>query len=66
MVVRPRVPFSRPKPLSTVPDLTLLETPVMLNLDSVGRLCLFRHFLPDRVDVGSVKIASTVPTPTPN
>ena len=66
MVVRPRVPFSRPKPLCTVPDLTLLETPVMLNLDSVSPLCLFGHFFPDRIDVGSVKIASAVPTPTPN
>jgi hypothetical protein len=52
--------------LSTVPELTLLETPVMLNLDSVSRFCLFRHFFPDRIDVGSVKIASAVPTPTPN
>jgi hypothetical protein len=38
----------------------------MLNLDGVSRFCLFRHFFPDRINVGSVKIASAVPTPTPN
>ena len=66
MVVRPIVPFSKPKTLSNVPKLTLLEAPVMLNLDSVRRFCHFRHFFPDRIDIGPVKIASTVPAPTPN
>jgi hypothetical protein len=60
-----------PKPLSNVaegpePELTLLEAPVMLNLNSVSRLCLFRHFFPNRIDVGPVKIASAVPPPTPD
>jgi len=66
MVVRPRVPLSWPKLLSTVPELTILEAPVMLHLDSVRRFCLFGHFFPDRIDVRPVKIAGAVPTPTPN
>lgn len=66
MVVRPRVPFPRPKPLSIVPRLMFLEAPVMLNLDNVRRFCLFRNFFPDGIDIGPVKIASAVPTPTPN
>jgi len=66
MVVRPIVPFSRPKPLSNVPELTLLEAPVMLNLDNVSRFRLFRHFFPDWIDVGPIKIAGAIPAPTPN
>lgn len=60
-------PIFQAKAAIYCPELTLLlEAPVMLNLDSVRRLCLFRHFFPDRIDIGPVKITSAVPAPTPN
>ena len=57
--------FASQEALSNVTKLTF-EAPVVLNLDSVSRFCLFRHFFPDRIDIGSIKIAGAVPTPTPN
>lgn len=70
MAVRPKSPIFHAKAatVSNVPEpeLTLLEAPVVLNFDSASRFCLFRHFFPDRIDVGPVKITSAVPAPTPN
>jgi hypothetical protein len=42
-----------------------LEAPVVLNLNSRRPLSLFRHFFPDRIDIGPVEITSAVPAPTP-
>jgi hypothetical protein len=37
----------------------------MLNIDNVSRFSFFRHFFPDRIDIGPVEITSAVPAPTP-
>jgi hypothetical protein len=46
-------------------ELALLETPVMFNLDGMRRFGFFWHFLPDRIDVGTIEITSAIPAPTP-
>jgi len=42
-----------------------LEAPVVFDLDGVRRFSLFRHFFPDRINIGPVEITSAVPAPTP-
>lgn len=40
--------------------------PIMLDDDRIFRVRLFGHFFPDGVDVRSVQVSRTVPSPTPN
>jgi hypothetical protein len=42
-----------------------LEAPVMFNLDGMRRFGFFWHFLPNRIDIGTIEITSAIPAPTP-
>lgn len=43
-----------------------LEASVVLDLDGVFRVTVLGHLLPDGVDVGSVEVSSSIPSPAPD